>query len=113
MRERGTALLELVLALPLLLLLGGGICYFGYCQLLNCELNILAWEGAAAIARGETAANWRRTLAGRQLLLDLDKLSVQARGRELTLSYPKPKPPWAKEEQTGVSSISWERPPRK
>ncbi len=113
MRSRGAALMEVVLSLPLLLLLAGSISYFGYCHLLNIELNLLAWEGASALARGQSVGSWKSSLEGRQLLVDPAELIAQQKGGALSLSYPLPKPLWARDEANRIVSIAWQRPQRK
>lgn len=113
MKSRGAALMEIVIVLPLLILLGGAISYFGYCQLLNTELNLLAWEGASYLARGQTIEHWERSLEGRRLLADPSRITAKLKGGALFLSYPLPAPLWAKEDGSREISFTWQRPPRK
>jgi len=109
MADRGTALVELVLVLPLLVLFGSAICYFGYCQLINIELNALAWEGASQLAKGRNMSSWLASLQERDLVLNLERLTVKQEADCLRLSYTLPKPLWAKDEPAKVTSFSWQR----
>jgi hypothetical protein len=113
MSSRGTALIEFVIGLPLLLLLGGAICYFGYCSIVNAQLNILAWEGASQMARGKSLDSWKATLADRGLPLEPERLTAELQNGTLRLSYLLPKPFWVKAETGRRTSFSWQRPQRK
>jgi hypothetical protein len=112
MDSRGAALLEIVIVMPLLLLLGGAISYFGYCQLLDAELNLLAWEGASVLARGQAPEGWLETLQGRQLLVDPNQLNMELKAGALSLSYPLPVPFWSKDQKSRYICSSWIRPRR-